>query len=144
MYRKKERAFTLLELLLVILIIGILAAVAVERFVGVGGEAKEKAAGLQIDSFEGALERYKLHMDNYPTSEEGLQCLVVKPDDEEAAQKWKGPYLQKNIIPKDPWGHDYVYKCPGEVNEESFDIISFGPDGEEGTDDDIPNYEKEE
>jgi len=144
MDRKNERAFTLLELLLVILIIGVLAAVVVQRFVGVGEEAKTAAARAQINAFEGALERYKLHMDKFPTTEEGLQVLTRAPDDEEEAENWKGPYLAKTAIPKDPWKHDYIYKCPGEVNETSYDIICLGPDGEEGTDDDINSWGEEE
>ena len=144
MARTDESGFTLLELLLVILIIGILAAVVVQRFVGVGEEAKISAAKAQITAFEGALERFKLHLDRYPTTEEGLQALVREPDDEEEAKKWKGPYLAKTTIPKDPWDHDYIYKSPGEVNEKGFDIICLGPDGEEGTEDDITNYGAEE
>ena len=144
MSRKDEGGFTLLELLLVILIIGLLAAVVVPRFSGVSEEARIKSAQAQINAFETALEVYKLHMGRYPTTEEGLQALTTEPDDEEEAQKWKGPYLKKTAIPKDPWGHDYIYKCPGEVNEKGFDIICLGPDGEEGTEDDITNYGAEE
>lgn len=144
MVKAREKGFTLLELLLVVFIIGILGALVVGRFVGVQKDVKIKAATAQIKQFSSNLERYKLDMDEYPTTEEGLQALVRRPDDEERAAKWKGPYLSEMTIPKDPWGKDYVYRCPGEHNELTFDIMSPGPDGEEGSEDDIVNWATED
>jgi len=142
---KKTKASHLLTFLAVCAFIG-LAAVTIlagcPRFARVSGRAKIRATAAQIDAFQGALERYKLDMDRYPTTEEGLFALVTPPDDEDEARKWHGPYVER--IPKDSWNHEFVYKCPGDVNEDSYDIISFGHDGEEGTDDDIKNYEEED
>jgi len=146
MDRPKERGFTLLEMLLVVFIIGVLAALVVGRFVGVQESTKETQATAQIDYFQGALERYKLNMDKYPTTEEGLIALVQKPEEdvEEGQEKWRGPYLNKTVLPKDPWGKDYIYKQPGDHNELTFDISSPVPDGEEGTEDDITNWSEEQ
>ncbi len=142
MVRRTERqAFTLLELLLVVFIIGILAALVVGRFVGVQERTKKTVASGQISELEKALERYKLDaMDRYPTTEEGLNALIKAPDDQDLAKKWHGPYLGK-AVPKDPWDKDYVYKCPGEHHTDGFDLYSLGPDGQEGTEDDIKNWE---
>ena len=142
MVRRTDRqAFTLLELLLVVFIIGILAALVVGRFVGVQEGAKITVAKGQISELEKALERYKLDMDKYPTTEEGLNALFKAPDDPDQAKKWKG-YLQK-AIPKDQWGKDYIYKCPGEHNTTTFDLYSWGPDGQEGTEDDVKNWSED-
>ena len=141
MVRRTDRqAFTLLELLLVVFIIGILAALVVGRFVGVQEKTKITVARGQISELEKALERYKINMDKYPTAEEGLNALVKGPDDPDLAKKWEGPYLGK-AVPKDSWGKDYIYKCPGEHNATTFDLYSWGPDGQEGTEDDIKNWE---
>jgi general secretion pathway protein G len=144
MRRKTEaQGFTLLELMLVVFIIGILAALVVGRFVGVQEGTQVKATGAQISLFKTAIERYKLDMGKYPTTEEGLVVLVTRPMDEDLAKKWHGPYLDSSTIPKDPWDRDYVYKCPGDHNTDSYDILSWGPDGNEGTEDDIKNWQEQ-
>ena len=138
--RKKERykhGFTLIELLIVMLIIGLLAALVGPRMFGKVGKSKQKAAKAQISLFETALDTYRLDVGKYPLGEQGLQALRRKPDEEE---KWDGPYLPKNI-PLDPWGHPYVYRSPGEHGD--YDIISYGADGRpggEGEDADIVSW----
>ena len=122
--------FTLMELLIVMVILGLLAALVGPRFFGQEKKARQKAAKSQIALFEGALDTYRLDMGKYPTTEQGLRALREKPAD---AEKWDGPYLRKEI-PKDPWGNDYVYNSPGEHGD--FDIISYGADGEIGGEED--------
>jgi general secretion pathway protein G len=135
--------FTLIEIMLVVLIIGILAAMAVPRLVGRSQEAKITAARADIESnISVALDLYELDNGAYPTSEQGLLALVDKPSGSPAPANWNGPYLKK--VPKDPWGSAYVYKCPGDKNSGSFDLYSAGPDAVEGNEDDISNWEKSE
>ncbi len=125
-YQQSEKGFTLIELVVVIIIIGILAALVIPKFTGRVGEAKLKAAKAQIEYFGTALEALRLDVGKYPTTEEGLKALREKPSGMEG---WKGPYLPKEI-PPDPWGKPYIYKCPGENGD--YDILSFGLDGTEG------------
>lgn len=141
--RFRDRAgFTLLEILLVVLIISVLAALVAPRIVGRGREARIAAAKQQIQNFETALNLYYLDNDTYPTTEQGLEALVTEPTTDPVPANWQGPYLEKGI-PKDPWGNDYIYTSPGEHNPDRFDILSYGPDGKEGGGDDIANYEIE-
>jgi len=121
--------FTLIELMVVIIILGILAGLIVPRIMEDPEKAKVVKAKLQIESFSTALKRYKLDAGDYPTTDQGLQALVEKPSVGKIPSRYpeKG-YLPK--IPKDPWGNDYVYICPGEHGD--FDLISYAADGKEG------------
>jgi len=121
-----HQGFTLLELLVVVAIIGLLAAFVGPRVFGHLGKSEVTTAKAQIEALVRALDAYRLDMGNYPDSAQGLQALVVRPAD---AAKWNGPYLQKDV-PLDPWGHPYLYKFPGAQRE--FDLISYGRDGVPG------------
>lgn len=135
--RKKQKGFTLIEVLIVMVILGLLAALVGPRMFGKVGKSKQKAAKSQIALFETTLDTYRLDMGKYPAGDEGLQVLREKPEDSE---NWDGPYLAKEV-PLDPWGNAYVYICPGEHGE--YDIISLGADknpGGEGEDMDIVSW----
>jgi len=123
---RKERGFTLLELLVVIVIIGLLAGYVAPRYFSQVGRSEIQVARAQIESLEKALDQYRLDMKRYPSTEEGLQALTTKPGD---AQAWSGPYLKK-AVPLDPWGRPYVYRTPGQKGE--FELISYGRDGKPG------------
>lgn len=139
----RRRAFTLLEVLMVVVIIGILAALVVPNFFGAAEDAKEKLTKAVVDSgMNNTLDIYRTNMGRYPTTDEGLIALVDKPDDEEAAANWKGPYIKDASKLKDAWGREFIYQCPGQYNENSYDLSSPGKDGQEGTDDDITNWKK--
>ena len=123
-----RQGFTLIELMVVIVILGILAGLIVPRIMERPDQAKQMKAKTQIASLETALKLYKLDNGSYPTTEQGLQSLVEQPATGSPAQNWrKGGYLEKNKVPKDPWGFDYVYLSPGMHGD--FDIISYGADG---------------
>ena len=132
----KTGGFTLIEIMLVVTIIGILAAVVLPRLAGRGEEARISAARLQLENFSMALDAFDLDTGHFPASEEGLQALLTKPGN---ATNWKGPYLKKSI-PKDPWGNLYIYKYPGAHNSD-YDLESYGVDGVDGGDNDIENWE---
>jgi general secretion pathway protein G len=125
-------AFTLIELLLVLVILAVLAAVVVPKLTGRVEDAKIKACKAEIASIKSALNNFEVDNSRFPTSEEGLNALVQKPAN---LDNWRG-YLDK--MPLDPWGHAYVYRTPGSGGHD-FDLISWGPDGQEGTADDITN-----
>lgn len=125
--RRDERGFTLVEILVVITIIGLIMALVGPRVINYLGEAKVKAAKIQIESFGSALDLYYLDAGRYPSSSEGLAALAQRPG---GAAAWNGPYLKGGIVPNDPWGHPYLYRSPGEHGV--YDIISYGSDGQEG------------
>jgi len=118
--------FTLLELLVVVVILGLLAGYVAPRYFSQIGKSEVQVAKTQIDSFEKALDLYRIDVSSYPSTEQGLQALVEKPT---GATNWNGPYLKK-AVPLDPWGHPYIYRAPGEKRE--YDIVSYGRDGKPG------------
>ena len=120
-HESRRSAFTLVELLLVLVILGILAAIVIPKFSGRTEQAKEQAAVTQISTFGTALNAFEVDNGFYPKS---LGDLIAQPRD---AQNWRGPYLQSDTIPKDPWGNEYVYKSPGTHNPTSYDVSSAGP-----------------
>jgi general secretion pathway protein G len=138
-----NRGFTLIELMVVIVILGILAGLVVPRIMGRPEEARQLKAKVQIESFVTALKLYKLDNGVYPDTEQGLQALVEAPETGTVPKNWrKGGYLEKNKVPKDPWGNDFVYLSPGVYDE--FDITSYGADGVQGGEDknqDINSWE---
>ena len=145
--RPRERArgrplralgFTLLELLVVMVIIGLLAGFVAPRYFSQVGKSQVKAARAQVDALDKAVEQFRLDMNRLPTTEEGLVVLNVAPANE---PNWTGPYLKKDV-PKDPWGHPYVYLAPGTHNND-FDLMCYGKDGQpggEGENADIGNW----
>ncbi len=139
--KRNNRGFTLIELMVVMIIIALLAGFVAPKFFKRVDESRRTAAKNQISAFESALDMFYIDTGRYPTTEEGLTALVKKPEN---AKNWKGPYLKK-AIPKDPWGNDYVYKCPGQDGRD-YDIISYGADGAEGGEGnnaDITSWEQE-
>ena len=124
--RHKARGFTLLELLVVMVIIGLLAGYVAPRYFSQIGKSEVKVAMAQIDALEKALDQYRLDTGHYPSQEQGLAAIMAKPANE---PRWDGPYLKKGL-PSDPWGSAFQYKIPGEKGE--FDIVSLGKDGVRG------------
>ena len=123
---KRDLGFTLLELLVVMVIIGLLAGYVGPKYFSQVGKSEVKLARAQIDALEKALDQYRLDTGHYPAMEQGLAALVGRPTNE---PKWDGPYLKKGV-PGDPWGNSYVYRIPGEHGD--FDLLSYGKDGQPG------------
>jgi general secretion pathway protein G len=123
-----EGAFTLVEIMVVVVILGILAATIIPQFMGTTDEAKVSTAKASIAQLESSLERFRIHLDRYPTTEEGLKVLVDAPPGEE--KKWRGPYI--NQLRQDPWGHPYQYRFPAVQRKSGFDLWSRGADGADG------------
>lgn len=124
--RRRPSGFTLLELLVVMVIIGLLAGYVGPKYFAQIGKSEMKAARAQIDALEKALDQYRLDAGRYPSTDQGLSALMARPADE---SKWLGPYLKK-AVPMDPWGHPYQYRSPGEHGD--FDLFSLGKDGQPG------------
>jgi general secretion pathway protein G len=130
--RVRSRGFTLIEIMVVIVILGILAGLVLPRFMGRTEEARKVKAKLQIENLESALKLYKMDNGAYPTTEQGLEALVQKPTTGAVPGNWReGGYLEKGKTPQDPWNRAYVYISPG-IKNKDFDLKSLGADGEEG------------
>lgn len=124
--RRFEAGFTLLELLVVVLIIGLLASYVGPKYFSQIGKSEATAAKAQIEAYAKAVDNFRLDMGRFPTTEEGLAALMTRPAD---GDKWNGPYLRKDVVP-DPWGHAYLYRAPGAKSE--YEILSYGRDGQPG------------
>ena len=137
---KRKSGFTLIEIMLVVIILGVLVAMVAPSLFGRGEQAKVAAARADIESnLATALDLYELDNGKYPTSEQGLTALIEKPSSSLEPANWKGPYLKKRKLPIDPWKKEYQYVSPGVHNTEDYDLFSYGPDGVE-SDDDIVNW----
>lgn len=139
---RESRGFTLLELLVVMVILVMLAGVVSVVVVKRVEEAKHAKAITDIESLSNALDQFYLHNGRYPTSDEGLNALRVRPQSDDL-RGWDGPYIKK-AVPTDPWGREYVYVCPGDRNPDSYDLSSMGKDGRDGGDGsnaDIANWD---
>lgn len=135
----RRKAFTLVEMLLVLVILATLAAIVIPNISGRSQQAKVTATKSQISSFEMALDSFEVDNGYYPKGSEGLTALIQQPS---GATSWKGPYLKKGI-PTDSWGNQFVYDCPGKHHTDGYDLLSPGPDGRPGTEDDITNWDDE-
>ena len=138
-----QRGFTLIELMVVIVILGVLAGLIIPRIMGRPEEARRMKARVQIESIETALKLYKLDNGSYPSTEQGLEALVEAPSVGQLPRAWRdGGYLEKGRVPKDPWENEFIYLSPGANSD--FDLISYGADGEPGGEDmneDVNNWE---
>ena len=137
--RTRPQGFTLIELLVVLAVLGLLAGLVGPRIINQFTSSKTKVAKLQIEDFAQALDVYKLDNGRYPNQQEGLRALIERPP---TATSWNGPYLKKNVLPKDPWGNDYQYVFPGRHGP--YDLFSLGADnapGGEGENADIVSWE---
>lgn len=138
----KKSAFTLVEILLVVVIIGVLAAMVIPNIAGRGEQARLAAARADIEAnLSSALDMYELDNGRYPSTDQGLKALIEEPTTAPVPNNWNGPYLKKKKIPTDPWGNPYVYAAPGVHNTEGYDLSSRGADGVESQDD-VVNWEQ--
>jgi len=134
---RRSTGFTLIEVLLVLIILVILGSLAANVFTGTQDKANVKSTIIQIGFIEGAIDRYRLEMNRYPDK---LEDLWEEPSDSDEAQRWGSAYMEK--VDEDNWGNSYQYVSEGEKNPNKFDLWSYGPDGEDGTEDDIGNWEE--
>jgi len=125
---RRSRGFTLIEMMVVLVVIGILAAAIIPQFLHTAKDAKISAAKSNVAELASTLQRFYVNMDRFPTTEEGLKVLLEAPAGEES--KWRGPYIEK--LYDDPWGNPYQYRCPGTQHPATFDIWSRGADGADG------------
>ncbi|MFN2432666.1 MAG: type II secretion system major pseudopilin GspG [Gemmatimonadota bacterium] len=135
--------FTLIEIMVVVIILGLLAVLVAPRVIGRLATAKDKAARTQIELLGTALDTYRLDNGSYPTTEQGLEALWSRPTSAPAPRNWTGPYLKKRV-PADPWDNAYVYRSPGQANPDGYDLLSLGRDGApggEGEDADLRSWE---
>jgi len=137
--RSGRRGFTLIEVLLVLVILVILVSLVAGTYFSSQRQAQVNAAKAQIGLFKTPLNMYRLNLNSYPTTDQGLEALRSAPSNLPNPAKWQGPYLDQPI-PRDPWDNTYFYSCPGRMNPDTYDIWSAGPDGQSGTDDDIGNW----
>lgn len=145
--RKRCRGFTLMEMLIVLAILGMLLALIGPRILQSGKKADAQTTQAQIKMLQACLDHYYLDMKAYPETEPGLQALIEKPGEVEgeSVSRWKGPYTKTGDLPKDPWGNDYQYRYPPENSSADLpEIWSYGPDGEDNTEDDIVSWKKEQ
>ena len=142
MKRQRTRAgFTLVEIMIVLAILVLLVAMVRPRLLSTQEKADAKITQTQIEGLEQALDFYKVDNRTFPSTEEGLQALLSKPQDENRSRNWAGPYLEENAVPVDPWGNAYRYEYPGtRGGSEDPNIWSIGPDGKDKTQDDIVNW----
>jgi general secretion pathway protein G len=136
--RSLRSGFTLIEMIIVLTIIALLVAMAMNTLTGVGETAKVQTAAANISAFKAALYSYQLETGSLPTNEQGLKALWTKPTTEPIPQRWVAQFTEDQSM--DPWNHPYQYRCPGTHNPDSFDVFSMGPDGLPDTDDDIGNW----
>ena len=134
------KKYTFIEIMVVVIIIAILAAIIMPKFAGRTEDAKKSATQSQLSIFQTALSTYELDTGRYPSTQQGLEALVEKPTSPPVSDDWKGPYLNAKKIPLDPWKGKYDYKCPGKHNPNSYDLYSKGSDGQPGGKDDITNW----
>jgi general secretion pathway protein G len=138
-----RRGFTLIEILVVIVVIAILATLVAPNVFRHVGAAKSATAKSQIEMIGAALDAYRLDNGSYPTTDQGLAALQIQPSGDPAPTNWRGPYLRK-AVPNDPWGHPYLYKSPGDVNPNGYDLLTYGADGKpggEGDDADVTSWQ---
>jgi general secretion pathway protein G len=138
---KNDRAgFTLIELMMVVIILGILAGIVVPKFVGQTDKARMAAARMELRNIGMALDRYEMENGAFPTTDQGLKALMEKPTSTPTPRDWNGPYLKEE--PKDPWRQPYQYRRPSQNNLD-YDLWSLGPDGQDATEDDVSNWKQD-
>ncbi len=139
--RLNSHGFTLMEIMLVVVIIGILAASVMPKLVKQIPFVQKKRTNSDIITLSGQLDTYYMQNNDYPSTEQGLRALIQKPTSSPIPKNWNGPYIKK--VPLDPWSREYKYKCPGDHNPDEYDLWSTGKDGQDGTEDDIDNWSED-